>query len=129
MLEYYSMAKHLHMTLATLSIIGFVFRWLLALKGSAMLNRRWLKVFPHLVDTLLLVAAIFLCIASQQYPLVENWLTVKVVLLVVYILLGVFALKRAPNQLIRILAGLAAIAVFAQLLVVAITKSPLGLLA
>ncbi|MGY5451038.1 SirB2 family protein [Agarivorans sp. MS3-6] len=129
MLEYYSVVKHLHMTLAMLSIVGFIGRWILALKGSAMLNKTWLKVVPHIVDTLLLTAAILLCLMLEQYPIAQDWLTAKVVLLVVYIVLGVFALKRAPNQLVRLLAGSAAIAVFVQLLVVAFTRSPLGMFA
>ncbi|WP_220719428.1 SirB2 family protein [Agarivorans litoreus] len=129
MLEYYPMVKHLHMSLAMLSILGFIFRWMLALFGSSLLERTWLKVLPHIIDTGLLVAAILLCVMLQQYPIAQDWLTAKVVLLVVYIVLGMFALKRAPNQLVRLLAGLAAIAVFAQILVVAFSRSPLGLFA
>ncbi|WP_427982910.1 SirB2 family protein [Agarivorans sp.] len=129
MLEYYPVVKHLHMSLAMLSILGFMFRWILALLGSPLLNKTWLKVLPHIVDTALLVAAIALCMMLQQYPFVEAWLTTKVVLLVLYIVLGIFALKRAPNQWVRLFAGMAAIAVFAQLLAVAFSRSPLGLFA
>ncbi|MDO6764900.1 SirB2 family protein [Agarivorans sp. 1_MG-2023] len=129
MLEYYPMVKHLHMTLAMLSILGFIFRWILALLKSPMLNKKWLKITPHIIDTCLLAAAILLCVMLQQYPIAQDWLSAKVVLLVVYIVLGIFALKRAPNQLVRLVAGLAAIAVFAQLLAVAFSRSPLGMFA
>jgi threonine/homoserine/homoserine lactone efflux protein len=67
------------------------------------------RVVPHVNDTLLLVAAIGLSIVLQQYPFVHAWVTAKVLGLLAYIGLGMFALRRgrskAPAR--RLLAGLA----------------------
>ena len=64
----------------------------------------------------------------HQYPFVHGWLTVKVVLLVVYVLLGSYALKRGRTRAVRIACWLAAIAVYGLIISVARAHHPLGLL-
>ncbi|MCK5881144.1 MAG: SirB2 family protein, partial [Sinobacterium sp.] len=61
----YMAFKHLHMTLALLSFIGFVVRSFWAAKGSSLLSNKWVKVVPHIIDTLLLLSAISLVIIIQ----------------------------------------------------------------
>lgn len=121
----YILIKHLHMTCAALSGGFFVVRgsWMLA--GSAMLQRRWVKTVPHVVDSLLLISAIALAVISHQYPGPMPWLTAKVVALVAYILLGTVALKRGRTKGIRTAAFLAALATFGYIVAVAVTKNPL----
>jgi uncharacterized membrane protein SirB2 len=63
------------------------------LAGSAHLQRRWVKILPHIVDTLLLASAIGLAVWSQQYPLQADWLSANVAGLIAYIVLGSVALK------------------------------------
>jgi len=55
------------------------------------------RILPHVIDTLLLVSAITLVIMSGQYPLESDWVTLKLVLLSLYIVLGTFALKRGKT--------------------------------
>ncbi len=55
MIAYYPMLKHLHMTLALVSLLLFAYRWSLALSGSARLQQKWLKILPHINDTFLLL--------------------------------------------------------------------------
>ena len=62
-----------------------------------MLQQRWVKIVPHVVDTLLLVSALTLVFWSDQYPFEQPWLTAKVLALIVYIALGTIALKRGKN--------------------------------
>lgn len=81
------------------------------------------------VDTILLLAAILLTTIIHQYPFVNGWLTAKVLLLVVYIGLGTFALKRGQTPTIRITAWVAALAVFAFIASVAVAHNPLGVFA
>ena len=64
----------------------------------------------------------------HQYPFVHSWLTVKVVLLVVYIVLGSFALKRARKPATRLVTWLAALAIFGFIVSVARAHHPLGVL-
>jgi uncharacterized membrane protein SirB2 len=75
----------------------------------------------------LLTAALMLATLLQQYPLVHTWLTVKVLLLLGYIVLGSFALKRGSTRRARVLYWLAALLVYAFIISVARAHHPLGI--
>ncbi len=119
--------KHLHMTFAALSGGFFLLRGGWMLSGSPLLERRWVKVAPHLVDTLLLASAVWLVILSHQYPLQMPWLSAKVGALLAYIVLGSVALKYGRSRSTRTLAFVAALACFGYIVAVAVTKNPLVL--
>jgi uncharacterized membrane protein SirB2 len=121
----YLLLKHFHMTCAALSGGFFLVRGTWMLAGSALLQRRWVKVVPHIVDTLLLGSAIGLAVWSRQYPGTMPWLAAKVVALVVYIVLGAIALKYGRTRGIRTAALLGALATFGYIVTVAVTKNPL----
>ena len=93
---------------------------------SKVLKQKWLKIAPHIVDTILLVTAIMLAMRISQYPLTHGWLTAKLMALLAYIVLGVFALKRGKTKQTRVFAFVAAILVFAYIVLVAITRTPWG---
>lgn len=116
--------KHLHMLLAVLSIIGFAWRGALKLNGSALLQQRWLKIGPHIIDTLLLAAGIYLAVASAQYPIAQAWLTAKVIGLVVYIGLGLYVMRFAQSQAQRAIGYVLALATFGYIMAVAFSRSP-----
>ena len=118
----YLVLKHLHMSCAALSGSLFLLRGIWMLRGSPMLQRRWVKIAPHLIDTLLLASALAMVIWSAQYPFVQGWLTAKVLALIAYIVLGGIALKRGKTMAVRATAFAAALAVFAYIVLVAITK-------
>ena len=127
----YLTIKHLHITFAILSGSFFLLRGLWMLLDSPMLQRRWVKVVPHAVDTLLLASALVLVFWSGQYPFVQAWLTAKVLALIAYIVLGTIALKRGKTKGVRTFALLAALATFAYIVAVALTRQaaiPLQLL-
>ncbi len=101
--------------------------------GVNVLNANWpmwapVRYLSYTIDTVLLTAALMLMTITHYYPFVHHWLTVKVVLLVVYIVLGSFALKRARTRKARIGYFIAALAVFAFIVSVARAKDPLGVL-
>jgi len=125
----YEAIKHLHMTFAGLSIIGFVVRGVWMMVESPMLGRRLVRVLPHVIDTLLLVTAIALAVMIAQYPFFAAWITAKVAGLVVYIALGMVALRYGRTKGVRIAAFFAAIVVFAWIVSVAMMKTPAGFLA
>lgn len=121
----YLIFKHLHMGLAALSGSFFLLRGAWMLADSPVLQRRWVRMAPHVVDSALLASAVVLAIWSSQYPLAEAWLTVKVLALLAYIVLGTIALKRGRTRSIRSAAYLAAVLVFLYIVGVAVMKNPL----
>lgn len=118
----YLATKHLHITLAVLSGSFFVLRGLWMLLDSPLLQRRWARIVPHVVDTFLLASALVLVFRSGQYPFVQTWLTAKVLALVAYIVLGAIALKRGKTKGLRTFAFFAALASFAYIVAVALTR-------
>jgi uncharacterized membrane protein SirB2 len=124
---YYLELRSLHIACVVASITLFVLRHVLNLWNVRWRNSRALRIMPHVVDSVLLLSALALCFAIQQYPFVNGWLTVKLIALVAYIILGSFALKRAPTQGARRLAFLAAVIVFGFIVTVARTHSPWGI--
>jgi uncharacterized membrane protein SirB2 len=127
--EYYLQIRNLHIACAMLSIALFVFRGGLMLTGSPLLRTSVLRYAPHLVDTVLLVSALMLTTIIRQYPFVQGWLTLKVLLLVAYVVLGSLALKRGRTRRTRVLALVTALATVLFLFSVARAHDPLGLFA
>ena len=117
------LVKTIHVTCAILTISGFTLRGVWMLRASPLLNNPWVKVLPHIVDTLLLGAGILLAINIHQYPGTHAWLTAKVLGLLAYIVLGSIALKRGGTKTIRVAAWIAATLVFFYIVSVALTRS------
>ncbi len=125
----YLALKAAHVACAVLSISGFVLRGILMLADSPLLAARFVRVAPHVVDTVLLASALWLAALIGQYPFVHGWLTAKVLALVAYIVLGAVALKRARGKAARAVAFALALCAAAYIVSVALTRDPLGLLA
>ncbi|MBU1435976.1 MAG: SirB2 family protein [Gammaproteobacteria bacterium] len=119
----YMALKHTHLLLVALSLSLLVLRFILSLKGSALLQRKFLKIAPHVVDTLLLLSAVGLMITINQYPFVTPWLTEKFIGILAYIALGVMALKGRTLAL-RVFAFVGALGWLVLVVKVAITKTP-----
>jgi uncharacterized membrane protein SirB2 len=117
--------RSVHMTCAALSILGFVIRYIWMLRESALLQKRSVKVVPHIVDTLLILSAIGLAGIIGFGPNAA-WLSAKIAGLIVYILLGILALKRGRTKSARAVFGVLAIIVFGFIASVARTHNPLG---
>jgi uncharacterized membrane protein SirB2 len=116
--------KGLHISCAITSYTLFFLRGIWSFNESHIIRLRWVKIVPHVVDTLLLACAIALTFVIHQYPFMDTWLTAKVIGLLLYIALGFVALKFGKTQKIRILAWLLAQAVFAYIVLVAIDHNP-----
>jgi uncharacterized membrane protein SirB2 len=83
----------------------------------------------YAIDTVLLTTALMLATMLHQYPFVHGWLTAKVLLVVAYIMLGTFALRRARTPRARAACYVGALVVFALIVGVARARHPLGWLA
>ena len=127
-MDYFTL-KSIHQGAIVLSLAGFVVRGTASLRGAAWVRGRIAKTLPHLVDTVLLVSALLLAWQLRLTPGNAPWLTAKIVGLVIYIGLGVLALRPGRPLAVRAAAWLAALAVFGWIISVALTKNPLGVLA
>lgn len=121
----YSLVKSVHVTAVALSIGLFLVRSAWALQGSARLQRTWVRVLPHVIDSVLLVSALWLAWQLTRVPgSAHGWLAAKLIGLVVYILAGTLVIKRARSVGAKASALVIALAAFAYIVAVAITKSP-----
>ena len=108
---------------------------LMLLRGLARnaFNASWamswpVKALSYSIDTVLLTAALMLTTIIQQFPIVDGWLTMKLLLLVVYILLGYQALRgRSLKKRWLSLAGAAL--VYGSIVTVARAHNVLGIFA
>lgn len=121
--------KALHIVCALLSIAGFTLRGYWMITENPRLQLRLTRVLPHLVDSLLLASAIAMLIIWQVWPQQIDWLSVKLVALLVYIALGMVALRFGKTVRVRRSAWLLALLVAVFIVSVAYTKDPMGLLA
>jgi uncharacterized membrane protein SirB2 len=121
----YDILKTIHITCIALTFMSFGVRVWWMLQGSALLHTKIVRIVPHVIDTTLLASAIGLTFELKQYPLTTNWLTAKVVALVIYIVLGSIALKRGRNRVVRIYALFGALLTFFYIVGVALTRNPL----
>lgn len=124
----YALLKLTHVSSVVVSGCGFFLRGLWMVQGSPLLQRRWVKVAPHVVDTVLLASALALVIVTRQYPWTHGWVLAKILALVLYIGLGMVALRRGRTQAIRIASALGAVLTFGYIVSVALTRDPLGVL-
>jgi uncharacterized membrane protein SirB2 len=128
MIEFYPEIKAVHVGAVIASGSLFALRGSLMLGRSALANHAALRYLSYAIDTTLLTAALMLVTILRQYPFVQGWLTAKVLLLVVYILLGSFALKRARTRRGQVGSFFAAIGIFLFIASVAKAHDPLGII-
>lgn len=126
MLEFYPQIKFVHVLCVTLSGSLFFARGILTFAGIGAANHGAVRWLSYAIDTTLLTAALMLVTILHQYPFVQGWLTAKVLLLVVYIVLGVFALRRGRTRAVRAACFVAAACVFLFIVSVAIAHDPRG---
>lgn len=125
---FYSVLKHVHVSTAVITFCLFFLRGCWMLVDSPRLERPWVRIVPHVNDTLLLASAVTMAALIQQYPFVDGWLTAKILALLAYIGLGTVALKRGRTKTVKIAAWIAALVVFGYIVSVALNHDPWGLL-
>lgn len=82
--------NYFHLLTVAISITLLVLRFLWQWRNSAIMNRRWVKIAPHLNDRLLFVSGIALVASCGFYPVLstDTWLTEKLFGVIIYIFLG-----------------------------------------
>jgi uncharacterized membrane protein SirB2 len=120
----YSLLKQLHLTTIAISLALFILRGIWMMADSPRLQARWVRIVPHLNDTVLLASGIALAFTLRLSPLDHGWLAAKLIALVGYIVLGTVALKRGRTRGKRIAAWFAALLVFGYMVSVAVAHAP-----
>ena len=105
----YILLKQIHIMLAVTTLINFVILGYWMIIDSSLLHSKWVKTIPHVIDTLLLSSAVALMIMTGFYPWILDWVAAKILLLLLYIVLGTIALKRGKTKAQRIAAFIAAL--------------------
>ena len=118
--------KTIHVVCVLLSFAGFFIRGIWMLMDSGLLHNRWIKTAPHIIDTLLLVSAIILAVQMQLSPFQQPWLMAKIIALLVYIGVGMVALRFGRSKRTRLIAWLLGIATILYIVSVATSKSVFG---
>lgn len=118
----YTLLRLLHTGTVFVTLALFLLRGFWMLLDSPRLSQRWVRILPHVNDTLLLAAAIGLLVVAEINPLNQPWIMAKIIGLIAYIGLGTVALKRGRTKAVRVKAFVAALGVFAYIVAVAVTK-------
>jgi uncharacterized membrane protein SirB2 len=98
------------------------------LNDAAWLHHRAVKTLPHVVDTILIVSAVWLAWILRLTPVNAPWIGAKIIGLLVYIAVGMIALRFGRSKGVRASAWIGAMLVFGYIVSVAITKDPRGFL-
>ena len=128
LIDLYPLARQVHIGLVIASGSLFALRGIGVLSGARWSMQRSVRIASQIIDAGLLMAALSLLAMLQLNPFAVPWLATKLVLLVVYIVLGSLALKRARSARARLVCFIAALLTFAFMLGVARAHHPLGLL-
>lgn len=97
------------MLLAAISVALFTFRFALLMTNPEKLKQKWLKITPHIIDTLLFVIGIVMMVKLSLYPGQVDWMSEKLLAVVAYIFTGFYTLKYARNNTMRVIGFLGAI--------------------
>jgi uncharacterized membrane protein SirB2 len=127
MFEFYAQIKWVHVA-AVLSSGGlFLLRGALLQAGQARLAMAApVRYLSYSIDTILLTAALMLLTILPHAVFANGWLKVKLALLLVYVVLGSFALKRGRTPRVRAACYVLALCTFAWMLTIARTHQPWG---
>ena len=127
MLEFYVQVKWVHIMAVLCSGSLFFVRGLMLLNDMKLGMAAPLRYLSYTIDTVLLTAALMLATMLPSGMFANGWLLEKIILLVVYIVLGSFALKRGRSRKSRALFFIAAVTVFAFMISVARAHHPAGI--
>lgn len=118
--------KLLHVSCALLSVSGFTLRGYWMMTDNPLRQRRLARVLPHIIDTLLLASAVGMLVIWQTGPQQLPWLIAKIAGLLLYIVLGMVALRFGRTRRVRVASFALALLTAGYIIAVAYTKAPLG---
>lgn len=118
--------KHLHTSFAALSIIFFIIRSYWSVLERGCLQNTFVRVVPHIIDTLFLLSGLAMAFTiGFNHP----WLIAKIIGLIAYIYVGIFAIRRGRTPQIRLLSAVIAVLIYVYIVGIALNKSVLSFFA
>jgi uncharacterized membrane protein SirB2 len=126
MIEFYPQIKWVHVAAVLASGTIFLLRGLAVQANASWPMAAPMRYLSYGIDTVLLTAALMLLTILPGAVYANGWLTVKLTLLVVYIVLGTVALKRGRTRKVRLVSFVAALAVYGSIIAIARLHHPLG---
>lgn len=126
MIEFYPQIKWVHVAAVIASGSLFLVRGLAVQARAGWGMATPIRYLSYSIDTVLLAAGLILVTILPGALFASGWLTVKLVLLVFYIGLGTFALKRARRASVRVATFIGALAVYGTIVAIARTHDPRG---
>ncbi len=129
MIEFYPQIRTIHIACVLLSGMLFFARGIGVLRAARWPMTLPVRLMSYTIDTALLTAALMLVVVLPSAVFGNGWLAIKLTLLIVYIVLGSFALKRAGTMRIRTYCFIGAVTTYVCMLSVARSHHPLGALA
>ena len=124
----YALLKTIHQSAVVISFAGFFVRGVGMLNDATWLRHRAVKTLPNVVDTILIVSAVWLAWILRLTPANAPWIGAKIIGLLVYIAVGMIALRFGRTKGVRASAWIGAMLVFGYIVSVALTKDPRGFL-
>jgi len=122
----YTFYKHLHTSFAALSIIFFVVRAYWSVMEAGCLRNRFVRIAPHVIDTLFLLSGLAMAFTiGFNHP----WLIAKIIGLIAYIYVGIYAIRKGPTRMSRLWAAILAILIYIYIVGIALNKSVLSFFA
>jgi uncharacterized membrane protein SirB2 len=126
MIEFYPQIRQVHVLAVILSGSLFALRGAFALAGARWPQAAPVRYLSYAIDTTLLTAALMLVTILPAAMFANGWLATKLALVVVYVVLGVLAMKRGRTRGVRAGCFAAALLVFAAIVGIARMHHPLG---
>jgi len=124
--HWYALLKGFHVSVVVISVSFFTLRVILTLGDIDWRSRwPWLKIFPHINDTLLLASGITLAVLLHLSPLAHLWLMAKLILLLAYIGLGQVALTPRRHKSMTVVMGITALLTVAAMIALVVLKPAL----
>ena len=123
----FALLKLLHVGCALLSVSGFCLRGYWMVTGNPRLAHRATRILPHIIDTILLGSAVGMLLLWRLAPFELPWLSAKIIALLVYIGLGMVALRFGRSRRVKVAAYGMALLTAGYIISVAYTKSALGI--
>ena len=120
----YMIIKHLHLTLVAVIIIVFAIQGFQLFSNGQQKYRKILTIIHHISGTLLLISGLTLAWLLGKYPFISEWVTVKLIALLAYIVVTSIALKRAKTTFVKVLALTGSLLIMAYIIHTALTRNP-----
>jgi uncharacterized membrane protein SirB2 len=123
----YIVLKYLHIVAVATSFALFFLRGLWVLGAYPPTQEKWARMLPHAVDAVLLLSAVGMLAMTPEHGW-PGWMTVKIGLLLGYVLIGLYTLHSARSMQQKLIGLVLALLIYLFITTIAVMHHPLGIL-